>query len=209
MAAAGGVGYEAAQERGINGTYDDVKMKTEIATQLGVQYGDITTTVYWGRVLLTGTTSSPQQKAQAEQIAMGEPGVRAVYNEIVVGPPESAWEMTQDAWISTRVRSDLVFDADVRSGNYTIETDRGSVYLIGSARSQPELDRATQLARYVPGVQRVVSYVEVRYGQPVGAMPPGPSQAVAPPPGGYLDRPSAPPPGPPSSNAPIQVQKLP
>jgi osmotically-inducible protein OsmY len=208
MAGAGGIGYQAAQERGLNGAYDDAKMKAEIATQLGVQYGDITTTVYWGRVLLTGTSQSPQQKAQAEQIASAQPGVRAVYNEIVVGPPESAWEMTQDAMISTRVRSDLVFDADVRSGNYTIETERGSVYLIGSARSQPELDRATQLARYVPGVQRVVSYVEVRYGQPGPTMPPGPSQAVAPP-GSYLDGPSSAPPGPASSSAPIQVQKLP
>ena len=43
---------------------------------------------------------------------------------------------------------------------------------MGSARSQGELDRATQLARYVPGVQRVVSYVELRYGAPVAAMPP-------------------------------------
>ena len=78
----------------------------------------------------------------------------------------------------------MVLDADVRSVNYTIETDRQSVYLIGSARSQAELDRATQIARYVPGVQRVVSYVEIRSGAPVGTTPPGPSQASAPPPYG-------------------------
>jgi hypothetical protein len=53
-------------------------------------------------------------------------------------------------------------------------------------------------------VQRVVSYVEIRNGQPGGVEQPGPSQAVAPPPpGGYLDQPGGPP-----SNAPIQVQRL-
>jgi len=210
MAAAGGVGYEAAQERGINGAYDDVKIKADLAAQFGAQYGDVTSTVYNGRVLLAGTTPTEQQKAQAQQIASGVPGVQAVYNEIVVGTPETPWEMVQDSGITARVRSDLVFDANVRSGNYEIETDRGSVYLMGSARSQAELDRATQLARYVPGVQRVVSYVEIRYGVP-GGQQPGLAQAQTPPPptGGYPPAPLPPPSGPAPSNAPIQVQKLP
>ena len=209
MAAAGGVGYQAAQERGLNGTFDDVKLKTDIGRALGGQYGDITATVYWGRVLLTGSSPGQEQKSQAEQIVGQMPGVRAVYNEIVVGAPQSSWDLAQDGWITTRVKSDLVFDADVRSGNYLIETDHRSVYLIGSARSQDELDRATQLARYVPGVQRVVSYVEIRQGDPNGAVPPPSPQA------GHtaeLRRPSADyagPSSPPPSNAPIQVQRLP
>ncbi len=211
LAAAGGAGYQAAQERGINGAFDDAKLKTDIAMSLGAQYGDILATVYWGRVLLTGASPSPQQKSQAEQAVSQMPGVRAVYNEIVVGPPQSPWDVAQDAWITTRVKSDLVFDADVRSGNYLIDTDHRSVYLIGTARSQPELDRATELARYVPGVQRVVSYVEIRQGNPGGAMPPPPPQAGSPP--GYAGPSSPPPsyPGPssPPSNAPIQVQRLP
>jgi hypothetical protein len=70
------------------------------------------------------------------------------------------------------------------------------VFLIGSARSQNELDRATRIARYVPGVKRVVSYVELRSGAPVaaGSMPP----VAAPPPG----QPSAAP------RAPVEVEKL-
>jgi osmotically-inducible protein OsmY len=201
MAAAGGVGYEAAQERGINGAYDDTKIKFDLATSLGNQYGDVTATIYWGRVLLTGSSPTQEQKMQAEQVASQEPGVRVVYNEIVVGPPESAWEITQDGVISTRVRSDLVLDADVRSGNYTVQTDHQSVYLIGSARSQAELDRATELARYVPGVQRVVSYVEIRHGEPGGYQPPPPQASAAPLPSGGM--------APPPPNTPIQVQKLP
>jgi osmotically-inducible protein OsmY len=64
-----------------------------------------------------------------------------------------------------------MLDADIRSGNYTIETENGSVFLIGSARSQAELDRATRIARYIPGVQRVVSYVELRPGTSVAEQP--------------------------------------
>ena len=61
-----------------------------------------------------------------------------------------------------------MLDPDIRSGNYTIDTQKGSVYLIGSARSQAELERATRIAQYIPGVKRVVSYVELRAGAPVG-----------------------------------------
>lgn len=210
MAAAGGIGYQAAQERGLNGAFDDVKLKTDIGRALLGQYGDITATVYWGRVLLTGSSPSQEQKSQAEQLVGQMPGVRAVYNEIVVGPPQNSWDMAQDGWITTRVKSDLVFDTDVRSGNYLIETDHRSVYLIGTARSQVELERATELARYVPGVQRVVSYVDIRQGEPNGAMPP-PPQAGPPQPAyaGPSNPTYAGPSSPPPSNAPIQVQRLP
>ena len=208
IAAAGGAGYEAAQERGVNGTFDDMNTQTRISSALNGQYGMVNTTVYGGQVLLTGSSPNPQAKFQAQQVArQTAPSARAIYNEIQVGPNEDGMQLAKDDWISTRVRTDLVFNADVRSGNYTIETDRGSVYLLGSARSQSELDRATQLARYVPGVQRVVSYVQVRYGEPNGM--PATAQA-APPPGynGGMNQSYVPPSGPPPSNAPIQVQKL-
>jgi osmotically-inducible protein OsmY len=204
LAAAGGAGYEAAQERGINGTYADMNATATINNTLNNQYGNITTTVYAGKVLLTGSSPTPQARAQAEQIARNTPGITAVFDEIQVGPNEQPGDLAQDTWITARVRSDLVFDGDIRSGNYTIETDRGSVYLLGSARSQAELDKATQHARYVPGVQRVISYVDIRYGEPNGA-PPATARAMSPP---MAANSGMTPAGPPPSNAPIQVQRL-
>lgn len=214
MAAAGGVGYEAAQERGVNGTYDDINLSSAVNSALhNNQYGNITTTVYAGKVLMTGSSPTPQAKSQAVQVASQVPGVARVFDEIQVAPAEEAGGLAQDTWITTQVRSGLVFDGDIRSGNYTVETDRQSVYLMGSARSQAELDRVTQHARYVPGVQRVVSYVDVRYGDPT-ASPPVTAQAPPPPvtapasPRAYSAAPSTTPSGPSTYNAPIQVQKL-
>jgi osmotically-inducible protein OsmY len=223
LAAAGGAGYEAGQERGLNGAYDDMQVRGAVSNALGTQFGAITPTVYQGHLLLTGSSPTMASKAEAERVASGVPGVTTVFNEVQIGPPEDTWQITKDSWITARVRSDLVFDADIRSPNYTIQTDHQSVFLIGSARSQAELDRATQIARYVPGVQRVVSYVEIRSGAPNG-LPPGPSQAGIPPaaPAPYTPAPyssSAPyrpapsggamtPSAPPSSNSAIQVQKL-
>ena len=86
-----------------------------------------------------------------------------------MAPGEGAWESVRDTWISSQIRSNLVFTSQVRSVNYTIDTVNGSVYLIGSARTQAELDRVTEAARNVPNVKRVVSYVEIRPGAPVAA----------------------------------------
>lgn len=213
LAAAGGVGYEAAQERGVNGTYTDINVTAEVNNALNNQYGNITATTYTGKVLLTGSSPTPQAKAQAVQVASRAPGVVRVFDEIQVAPTEDPGALAQDTWITAQVRSGLMFDGDIRSGNYTIETDRQSVYLLGSARSQAELDRATQHARYVPGVQRVVSYVDIRYGDPT-APPPVTAQAPPPPvtapgaPRAYSAAPNTVPSGPSSYNAPIQVQKL-
>jgi osmotically-inducible protein OsmY len=210
MAAAGGAGYEAAQERGVNGRFNDMQIQSAISNALNGQYGMVNATVYGGQVLLTGSSPNPQAKFQAEQVARNTaPNAKAIYNDIRVGPNEDGMQLAKDDWITARVRSDLVFNPDVRSGNYTIETDGGAVYLLGSARSQAELDKATQLARYVPGVQRVVSYVQVRYGEPNGT-PPGTGQAAMPPPayGGGTNQSYVAPSGPPPANSPIQVQKL-
>jgi osmotically-inducible protein OsmY len=195
LAIAAGGGYVAAQERGVDGTASDFAIKTDIAkaftsTDPQLQTG-ITTTVYQGRVLLTGRVSTPELKATAVQIAGRTHDVRAVYDEIELAPPEGVWDGAKDAWITARIRSEMVADAGIRSVNYTIDTENGSVFLIGSARSQDELDRATRIARYVPGVKRVVSYVELRPGAPfaAGAMPPPGQPSAAP-------------------RAPVEVQKL-
>lgn len=179
LAAAGGAGYAAGQERGVTGEIDDFATKNNVQSALAAMKppvpADISVTVYDGNVLLTGTASAPEAKAQAAAAARGAVGVKAVYDQVAVAPPITPWRTAKDAWISTRLRSDLTFDGSVKSLNYTIATNDGSVYLLGSARTQSELDRAVAWARNIPDVKRVVSYVEIRPGAPVAA------QAAAPP----------------------------
>jgi len=201
LGAAGGAGYTANQERGTGGSVDDFKIKTNIQSAWlnanPLMQRDLSVTVYEGRVLLTGAAPDPQFKAQAKEVASRVPGVRVVYDEIEVAPSESAWDSAKDSWISTRVRTELAFTPDVRSVNYTVETANKSVYLIGSARSQAELDIATNAARTTPDVKRVVSYVEIRAGSPVTAQSaPTPSGAPS------AGAPSAAP------TTPVEVQKL-
>src|SRR5947209_5513558 len=200
MAAAGGVGYEATQERGIQGGVQDIALKADIETAL-LQANSaltipVTVTVSDGRVLLTGRVPTPDMKAQAGRVVSRRRGVRAVYDEIEVAPSTGTLASAEDAVITARLRSQLVLDPDIRSANFTIDTTDHSVYLIGQARSQNEIERATQIARYIPGVRRVVSYMDIRAGVPVAAQTVPSSVGVGAPPSSA------------APSAPIQREKL-
>jgi osmotically-inducible protein OsmY len=203
VAAAGGAGYTAGQERGMTGAIDDFELRNAISLAwsqaIPPLHADLDVSVYEGRALLTGRAPSPEAKQRARRIASAVSGVRDIYDEIEVGPQETALGVAQDAWITAQLRSELLVEPHLRAINYTIETAGRSVYLLGSARTQAELDRATQIARYVPHVKRVVSYVQVRPGAPVAARSAPPA---APPGARGPDAPSAAP------STPVEVRKL-
>jgi osmotically-inducible protein OsmY len=202
MAAAAGGGYVVAQERGADGLASDFAITNNLKEALAKTDPKlntaITVTVYDGRVLLTGQVPTPEMKLTAARLAREIPRVRTVYDEIEVSGDGTFFDSAKDAWIGTQVRSEMVLDPDIRSVNYMIETENGSVYLIGMARSAGELQKVTDIARHVRGVKRVVSYVEVRPGAPVAAQVP---VASGPPPAG-LERPVTAP------RTPIEVEKL-
>ena len=206
LAAAGGGGYLAGQERGLDGTVSDLGLQDDIAkafAQADPQLANgVTTTVYNRRALLTGRVTDPAMKSAAVEIASRVPYVRTVHDEIEVASAEGFWDGARDTWISTQVRSQMVVDPEIRSVNYEIGTQNGSVYLIGSARSQRELDRATQIARQVPGVKRVVSYVELRSGVPAAPVPVAAGTAGQPLPSYGIESSGA------SPRTRIEVQKL-
>jgi hypothetical protein len=85
----------------------------------------------------------------------------------------------RDTVISSRLRGDLIADGKVKSINLTVKTEDGVIYIIGSARSQDELDRVTNYARNIPNVRRVVSYVRIRTGAPPVAQTAAPAPVTS------------------------------
>src|SRR3546814_189751 len=94
-----------------------------------------------GRVLLTGNVRLPGQRGGAVRLAWQPPGVREVINEITVDDTSGLGNFARDTWISTELRSTLLFDQDVSSIDYSIETVNKVLYIMGVAQSQAALDR--------------------------------------------------------------------
>jgi osmotically-inducible protein OsmY len=188
--AAGGVagGYSLTQERGFEDTVRDDALKAAISHEFEVYNPEMAENldlvVYEGRVLVTGRIPNPTWRDEAIKRVWATKGVKEVYNEIEIGPFSSSRADMDDAWISTQLRNDLVWDADIRSVNYIVTTSDHVVYVMGSARSQAELDRVTGYARVIPGVKRVVSYAQIRTGVPSAPASASSGPGATPPAGG-------------------------
>lgn len=160
----GAAGVTAAQtEKGFRRTMSDTEIRIAI-NDLWLKadeemFRKVNLQVQEGRVLLTGNVRLPEQRVEAVRLAWQAPGVREVINEIEVTDKSGLGNLTRDTWISTQLKSTLVFDKDVSSIDYSIETVNQVIYLMGVARSQAELDRVIGHAKEISYVRRVVSYV--------------------------------------------------
>ena len=192
-------GYVAGQERGVGTQINDTVIRTEINNKwLGFNADmqhQLSLSVYDGRVLITGEVGNPEWKTDSVRLAWEVKGVKEVNAEIELASSIGIGDTARDELITTRLRSAILFDGDIRSVNYTIDTVNGSVFLSGSARTQAELDKVTNYARNIPNVKRVVSYVRIRPGEPAAPTDtPAPTAS-----GAAQDSPQASPAAPPSA----------
>lgn len=127
-------------------------------------------TVNQGRVLVTGVVENPEDRVEAIRLAWQPKGVKQVINEVRVGNSDTIGSYAQDTWIAGQLRTRLTFEKYVQSINYSIEVVQGTVYLMGVAQGQQELDRTINIARRIKGVKEVISYVKLAGLEPeIGA----------------------------------------
>ena len=85
-----------------------------------------------------------------------------VINEIKVTKSESVGEYLHDVWLAQTLRNDLLFDSRVRSINYNVDCVAGTIYLMGVAQNQAELQRVIDHARDISYVRNVISFVRLK-----------------------------------------------
>lgn len=169
------IGVAAAQEGGLKGATTDVSIRVAI-TDLWLKhdpnmYRRLTLTVREGRVLVTGAVPNPDMRVDAIRLAWQAEGVRQVINEITIDKGGGVTGYVSDSWITGTIKTHLTFDKYIQSINYTIDTEQGTVYIMGIAQDQTELDRVLSYARNTKYVKNVVSYVRLRGEKPPGMLP--------------------------------------
>lgn len=196
----------ASQERGIEGGASDTQIRAAInymwLEYSATMYRQLNLQIWEGRVLLTGVVGSEEWRAQAVKLAWQAKGVKEVIDETVVDKSGSTGTFARDQWITAQLKSKLLFEKNVFSVNYSFETVRGVIYMIGMAQDQQELEIVLNYARNIEYVQRVVNHVLLKSdprrannGNPPQGQPGAQSQSGAPsgsgvpmpaePPGGY------------------------
>lgn len=116
-------------------------------------------TVYNGVVLLVGQVPQDNLRALAHQAAQSATGIKNVINELTVGSEASLTQITEDSYLSSKVRAKLTTTRDFKAKHLTIVVENGSVYLMGLLTKE-EQRIAVAVTRDVDGVKRVVRIME-------------------------------------------------
>ncbi len=122
----------------------------------------VNVTSYNNNVLLSGEVPDESTREWVEERVAEVEKVRQIHNELAVAPPSSLGSRSNDAWITTKVKTSLVRISGLPGFDPTrvkVVTERGSVYLMGLV-TQAEGDAAASVARQIAGVQRVVKLFE-------------------------------------------------
>jgi osmotically-inducible protein OsmY len=162
---AAAVGTTALQERGVKGAASDLAIRTQINDLwIGDASGqvfmrDLNLQVYEGRLLVSGEVANGDLRAQAVQLAWKASGVKEVVNEVEIGATGGLRTYWVDSRIVRELEARMLLERGVSSPNYSVESYNGTVFLLGVAQDQTELNRVLQLARNISSVKKVVSHV--------------------------------------------------
>lgn len=146
------------------------EVKTRILADADARGINVNVDTDRGHVLLRGTADSESASRKAEQIAESVDGVRSVTNGLLVADPSAnpqtataktqdaarrAADMASDAWVTTKVKSELIADDSVKGSEIDVSTRAGVVKLEGNVSSSAMRDQAIARARGVEGVSSV------------------------------------------------------
>ena len=137
----------------------------ELRTYQGLRRGlsensHINVTSYNRQVLLTGEVASAADKERADKITQSQENVKAVANELVIQPVSTLTARSKDTIISGQIKALFVDAKDLQSNAFKVVTEQGVVYLMGRVTSR-EAQRATDIARSVSGVTKVVRVFDI------------------------------------------------
>lgn len=108
-----------------------------------------------GNTLLMGQAVSQSYKDSLEEEVRKIKGVNIVHNQLKVKPLLSISQISNDSWITTKVKSAFLADSEIRDIKITVYTEDKEVFLVGSI-SPYHADKAVDIARNVSSVEKVI-----------------------------------------------------
>ncbi|HQY49710.1 MAG TPA: BON domain-containing protein [Thermomonas sp.] len=162
-------GKSSSAPQAVDDAWITTKVKAELATTKGVAASDVSVTTADGRVTLTGVLATKTAVNKAVATTQGIKGVKSVDAAgLKVGTPAKvkpsdatsehsadAGQAVNDAWITTKVKSELATTAGVPASDVTVQTVDGVVTLTGSLDGELAMKKAVAAARSVKGVKQV------------------------------------------------------
>ena len=152
-------------EKGLKVSAKDLQIKTEINHNLFQKdhelFGAVKVSVDNGKVLITGSVPSPQDRIEISKLSWKVGNVREVINEVQVTNKASFTNRAKDLLINKSLQTQLLLDQSINFINFSVDTVNGVVYIFGIARDQTEINRIIKHARNINYVENIVNYMSV------------------------------------------------
>ena len=109
-----------------------------------------------GRIFLGGTVDEPEEKLIITKMAWETKGARSVKNNIKIKQKFSFINAAKDILITSQLRTALIFNKNVKSANFNIDTINQKIYVFGIAHNENEKKEIIQEAKQIVDVKEVV-----------------------------------------------------
>jgi osmotically-inducible protein OsmY len=119
----------------------------------------IEVTTYNKIVLMVGQSPTQTLKEKAEALVHQIPNIKKVYNAISIETPTTTLTRTNDTWITTKIKSQLLATKGLKSSPIKVLTEDGTVFLMGQV-THAQANLAVQSIKQIKGVEKVVKIFE-------------------------------------------------
>lgn len=156
---------EDAGRRSVGTVIDDGSIETSIRVNIAannaLKDAHVSVVSFNGVVLLVGQVPSQELKNEATRIAnTSRPSqVKTVHNELEVAGGTTFLSRSNDAWITTKLKTLMYADPTVSGLRTKVITENGVVYLMGLV-TQEEANITVNLVSNASGVTKVVRAFE-------------------------------------------------
>ena len=156
-------GNAVITEKGIESSINDVIIYTKVKTSL-LKLGfsnitDIGINVSQGKILLVGSLTNNEDRLIVIKKLWEIEGVKEIYNEIILDNEYGFKEKTKDFLLVSEIKTRLLFNSEILSNNYSIDSLRGTIYLIGISSSLEEIKVIEDFIKNISGVKKVKSFI--------------------------------------------------
>ena len=141
----------------------DKGINWEASGAFSKKFGDnahINVTSFNQKVLLTGEVKDAGIKGEAGAYVKAMKNARTVYNELIIGPNSSFTARANDAYLESKIKTQMIFTENLPSNSMAIIAEGSSVYLLGIL-TQDEADLAKKIASNTNGVKDVYVYFDI------------------------------------------------
>ncbi|WP_417878257.1 BON domain-containing protein [Vibrio sp.] len=121
---------------------------------------------YNGTVVLMGQAPTQDLISDLEKRTRELSGVKVIHNQMKQKAPLTVTQISNDSWITTKVKSSLLTDEQLNAVKVKVITEDSEVFLFGYV-TEAQSQRAIEIARNVSGVKQVINGFQYGEAEPV------------------------------------------